>query len=301
MINTVTVTNNRGESIKLELRRPEKSGLAVSNITGLGPGDATIATSDSSSLDGATFNGARKSTRNIVFSLIFYGEGSIEEKRHATYKYFPIKKKVTLKFETDIRTCIIEGYVESNEPEIFSSLSGCDISIICPNPYFYAPDLQTSTFYSIDPEFEFEFSNESLTESLLQVSTINHDSERLISYVGDEDAGLLINMYFSGGCVNPKISKIMSGEVFGIDTEKVQLVTGSPIAIGDRILISTESGNKYARLIRDGETYNILNCVTKDSSWITIQNGDNLFAYLADSGRDNMSVTLQNKILYEGV
>ena len=42
MIKSVTVTNYLGESIKLELGFPEKSGFLIQSIDGLGPPKADI-------------------------------------------------------------------------------------------------------------------------------------------------------------------------------------------------------------------------------------------------------------------
>ena len=42
MIKSITVTNYLGDSIKLELARPEESGFIVTSVTGLGAGKANI-------------------------------------------------------------------------------------------------------------------------------------------------------------------------------------------------------------------------------------------------------------------
>ena len=42
MIKSVTVVNHLGESLKLDLASPEKSGFIVKSIEGLGPVKATL-------------------------------------------------------------------------------------------------------------------------------------------------------------------------------------------------------------------------------------------------------------------
>ena len=54
-------------------------------------------------------------------------------------------------------------------------------------------------------------------------------------------------------------------------------------------------------LVREGKTYNILNCLSKDSDWFQLTKGDNLFAYTADEGANNLQFTIENRIVYEGV
>ena len=180
MIKSVTVTNYLGESIKLELGFPEKSGFLIQSITGLGPSKADINVSEIATNDGSIYNSARTTTRNIVFTLGFLFNPTIEDMRQLSYKYFPLKKRVLLLFETDNRTCEIYGYVESNEPDIFSSQETTKISIICPDPYFYSVVPGIAVFYAIDPIFEFEFSNESLSENLIEFSNIISNTEQTI-------------------------------------------------------------------------------------------------------------------------
>ena len=173
MIYSLAVTNYLGDRIKLELGRPENTGFLVKSITGLGPVKANVNTTEVATNDGSMFNSARLSQRNIVIQLAFvhsiYGE-DIEEIRQKSYKYFPIKKNVELIIETDNRYVRTIGYIESNEPDIFNKQEGTQISIICPDPYFYSASEDgnnVTDFYSIDPVFEFPFSNESLSEPLL--------------------------------------------------------------------------------------------------------------------------------------
>ena len=195
MIHAITVTNYLGESIRLELRKPEESGFVITSITGLGPGKANINTSEVSTNDGAKFNSARLPSRNIVISVLYLWKNTIEEARQLSYKYFPIKRKVTLLIETDNRMAEIEGYVESNDPDIFSQEEGSDISIVCPSPFFYdAFENHVTSFSGIEPAFEFPFSNESLTGPLLEFSVIRDVVDRVINYKGDHEIGVTITI-----------------------------------------------------------------------------------------------------------
>ena len=94
MIKSFTVTNYLGDSIKLSLAEPEKTGFAILSVTGLNPPKANINTTDMASVDGSLYNSARLDKRNIVFTILFVESdtGSIEDIRHKSYKYFPLKK-----------------------------------------------------------------------------------------------------------------------------------------------------------------------------------------------------------------
>lgn len=109
MIRAVTVTNYLGESKTFELAFPESSGFVVQSISGLGPSKADINMTEISTNDGSLYNSARVNSRNIVMSLKLMFNPQIEDARHETYKYFPIKKRVRLLIETDNRICETYG------------------------------------------------------------------------------------------------------------------------------------------------------------------------------------------------
>lgn len=307
MIYSIVVTNYLGDRIKLELGKPDVSGFLIKSITGLGPAKANVNTTEVSTNDGSLFNSARLSQRNIVLDMVFintvYGE-SIEDLRQKSYKYFPLKKSVELTIETDNRYVKTTGYVESNEPNIFSSQEGTQISIICPDPYFYSAGEDgnnVTNFYSIDPMFEFPFSNESLDEPLLVFGEIQIKTEGVITYHGDSEIGVMIYIHAIGPVTNINIYNTETREVMRINTEKISLLTGKGIVASDDIVINTAKGEKSITLIREGVSYNILNCLDKNTDWFTLAKGDNIFAFTADSGVTNLQFRVENKVIYEGV
>lgn len=311
MVNAVTVTNYLGESLRLELAHPEKSGIYIKEITGIGPPKADVSVTDIATMDGGFYNSARAEKRNIVMTIGFWDWASfiIEETRHLTYKYFPVKKPLVLVFETDSRKAMISGYVESNEPNIFSKQEEAQISIVCPYPYFTAVDSNENTieFSSTVSEFEFPFSNESLTEPLIEFSTIVKYSEYNLFYAGDTEVGLMFTIHASGPATNITIYDLKSGYVMKIDTTKLaalrdangNLIGG--IRAQDDIIINTVQGNKYIRLLRNGVYTNILNCLDRNTDWFLLSKGDNLFTYVAESGGDNLMFKAQYSTLYEGI
>lgn len=304
MIKSITVTNYLGDSIKLELGRPEQSGFLIKSVSGLGPSKANINTTEVSTNDGSLFNSARLNQRNIVFDFIFVesiNRESIEDIRQKSYKYFPIKKNVDLLIETDNRIVKTTGYVESNEPNIFSSQEGAQISIICPDPYFYSTKKTVTIFSGIEPLFEFPFENNSLTDNLLEFGGIIVNQEKTVFYKGDSEVGIVIYIHAIGEATNLTIYNALTREVLKIDTDRLEALTGSIIKAGDDIIISTIKGQKFIRLIRDGEYINILNCLGRNSDWFRLVKGDNVFAFTAETGDTNLQFRIENLIVYEGV
>lgn len=307
MIHSLAVTNFLGDRIRLELGKPEKTGFLIKSITGLGPVKANVNTTEVATNDGSMFNSTRLSQRNIVIQMVFvntiYGE-DIEEIRQKSYKYFPIKKNVELVIETDNRYVRTMGYIESNEPDIFSKQEGTQISIICPDPYFYSASEDgnnVTDFYSIDPMFEFPFSNESLTEHLHTFGEIQIKTDGVVTYVGDSEIGVIIYIHAIGPAEHINIYNTETREVMTIDTVKLEKLTGRGLIAGDDIIINTLKGEKSITLVRSGVSYNILNCLDKNTDWFTLVKGDNIFAFTADSGVTNLQFRIENKVIYEGV
>lgn len=301
MIKSIKITNHLGESITLELMQPEKSGFVIKSITGIGPVKADINFTELATNDGAIDNSARLETRNIVMNLIFLENPTIEDTRLLSYKYFPIKRNVTFLIETDNRICETIGRIESNDPEIFSKQEGCQISIMCPDPYFYSNKNNYTTFYGVDPLFEFPFSNESLTEKLIEFGEIKNQTEGSVYYEGDAEVGVIIRIHAIGEAEGLVIYNIGTREIMRINDEKLIELLGSGIQAGDDIVINTNKGSKSITILRAGITTNILNVLDKPISWFQLEKGDNLFAYTASSGLSNLQFRIENRIVYEGV
>ena len=301
MIKSVKITNYLNESIELELRYPEKSGFLIRDIQGVGAGKADINTSDLANDDGSIFNSSRILSRNIVFFLDFLDAPSVESVRQKAYKYFPLKKKVKLLFTTDTRFCEIEGYVETNDPIIFSKKEHTQISIVCPNPYFYDAEEQLTVFYGVEPLFEFPMENPSLNQKLLEFGNIQNKTTNTVYYEGDAEIGVTIEIRAVGTAENITIYNLLTRETMAIDSDKLLALTGSGIVAGDEIHISTVKGNKSITLFRDGEYVNILNCLGRQVNWFQLTKGDNLFAYTAEYGITNLQFKIRNRLVYEGI
>lgn len=301
MIKSITVTNYLDETIVLDLRFPEKSGLLVKSVTGLGPVKANINITEVATGDGGSYNSARATSRNIVMKLGLMFDPTVEDTRQKSYKYFPLKKKVGLKIETDNRTCETYGYVESNDPDIFSKSETSVISIICPDSYLYSTEKNVTVFYGVEPTFEFEFSNESLTENMIEFSEIKDRSMESVYYKGDAEVGVTIHIHAVGDVTNLRIWNTITRESMYIDSTKLEQLTGSGIVNGDDIVITTEKNNKGIQLFRNGTYTNILNCLGRDVNWFRLAKGDNIFAFTADYGATNVQFRVENKNAYEGI
>ena len=304
MIKSITVVNYKGEELILNLTNPWETGIAVTSIEGLGPVKATINTSALPTMDGDLYNSSRLNGRNITMSLRFLGSPDIEASRYLSYKFFPIKRPLTLIIETDRRIVETTGYVESNEPSIFSKEEGTSISIICPDAYFYGHGSSyesTFVFSGITGGFTFAFEDNHTDSPTLTFGEIKIGEPQVMYYSGDAPTGINIKINVLGAATNIKIYNTISNKTLSIDTTALATIAGGPLRDGDLIEINTVKGSKYAILHRDGNIYNILSALGKNAQWLEMLQGDNIFAYTADTGAVDLSVEISNKFLFEGV
>lgn len=312
MIKSVTVTNHLGESLKMELTRPEASaGFYIQRIEGLGPVTANINITERAIGDGASYGSARANSRNIVMYLGFLNSGvngDIETIRHRSYKYFPLKKRVTIQIETDKRICETYGYVESNEPDIFSNGQTTQISIICPDSYFYdasSKAINVVPFSDLTPMFKFPFSNK--TNSLI-LGDITLNDETVITYNGDVEVGVTMRIKAIGEVTSDiAIHNTTTDESMVISVDNIAFVRDDDfggVRAGDEIIITTSRGGKSITLLANGGSYNIINCLSRKSGypdWFHLIPGSNTFTYRVDAGSENLEFSVEYKTAYEGV
>lgn len=307
MLKSVTITNYLGNSVTYAIEGVDpnnQEGLLITEIEGLGPTKADINMTELATADGGIFNSARASTRNIVLKARFTMAKTIEEARLSSYKFFPIKQPLTFHIETDNRIAETVGYVESNEPVIFSDECDMQVSILCESPYFLAVDedgKKETTFAGVDYLFEFPFENEDLQEPLLEFGNIVNKKENTVYYDGDAETGCIIQIHAVGEATNITIYNIKTREIMALDSDKLVALTGAGINYGDTITINTIKGQKSITLLRNGVTYNILNILGKNADWFQLAKGDNLFTFTADYGESNLQFKIFSQIVYEGV
>lgn len=308
MFQSMTVTNARGDTLDLPIRNPMATGYNVVAIDGLGPVDAVLQTSNTVTTDGVIFNGARKDEREIIINLAYYPESgkNIEDLRHGTYKYFPEKEEVTLVFHADTRSVRTTGIVESNEIPIFSEKEASSIVIKCPDPWFRIDNElnRVTSFSNVEPVFEFPFNwtNNPVGEPKpLWFGAIKNMHSKNIMYDGESEVGVIIRMSFDAPVRNIRIYNEEAGQEIDVFTDKVKLIIADGIKSGDELVICTIPKRKSVEVIRDGISYNILNAINRDVRFITLHKGANTIVYSAESGVDNIRMSIENETLYTGV
>lgn len=70
MVIALTVTNYKGESIRIPLDDPSESGFIIKEISGIGAPKADVMTIDYIALDGSYVNSVRVQKRTISINLL---------------------------------------------------------------------------------------------------------------------------------------------------------------------------------------------------------------------------------------
>lgn len=317
MILSVNILNPSNDELIMELTNPEACGFTIRKIDGLGPTKSNINIYDVPSIDGGLFNSARTQYRTINIKLgcmWIKNDGRtehttplIEDSRHLSYKFFPLKRKIRLEVVTDYRTLYIDGYIEANEPDIFSKDETLSISVVCPDPNFYASETEYGYInYPDQNEFEFPFDNNSLEEKLIEFSSMRDANSCYIDYKGDNITGVTMELYFMHDFPRGQeilvsfVNKIKSTTIT-VNPSKVFRTSKFDIYRGDRILIYGRPGHKKVEFHRYNKVYNVFNAIKLEDDWPILYPGDNTVILKAGGSTDAIKGRVIYNTLYDGV
>ena len=261
---------------------------SVRGVSGLNPPNATMSIASITTNDGSILNNSRIESRNLVFNIML--DGNIESSRINLYKYFRVKQKCKIYYKNGLRDVYIEGYVESFEDDFFVQRQEAQISIMCYQPFFNAVNDLVVDLSVVLANFEFPFDIESTGK---EFSTIERTHECVLTNEGDVDNGVIIEMRATGTVTNPIIYNAETREFIGLNYTMIA---------GDLITINTNVGEKSVKLQRNGIETNIINYLKKDSTWLKIFVGDNVYTYVCDDNtEDFLNIKFIHTHQYAGV
>ena len=282
--------NEKGERIKFGNMAP----FWLVSVNGLGS-DFNVYTSKNSGQDGENYNGSDAQKRNIVLTLEL-SLRDYEEQMKKLYHFFPKDKSGTLICcGSELRK--IRYYVEKVEPESETFLpagsspyetKNVTVSLVCPDPKFYAFDDQLTQLAVWKGGIRFPLCIKNPFKTTCKINTLigNVQNDSTV------EMGLTVTFRASGTVVNPSLYDVNRQLLM-----KIHKTMGS----GDVIVITTGDGNKRVKLISGGVSTNINNLMQYPPKWLKACPGDNLLRYNADSGIDNLSVSILSTQAYWGV
>ena len=180
-----------------------------------------------------------------------------------------------------------EGYVETCEVENFKQFVSGQISIICPDIYWYAIETQVAEYSQVIGAFHFIFPD---NDRPFPLGRYNTQNLMTINNEGDETGTTIV---ISGGPArNPTL--------YNAETDEYMQIQGE-IMEGDVITITTKTGSKTVILEREGVVTNIINRLVSGSTWLTLREGENRFYLRAAEGLSNLKVRIIHRNAYLGV
>ena len=158
------------------------------------------------------------------------------------------------------------------------------ISIVCPDIYWYSSETQIAEYSRITGAFHFIFPD---NDEPFPIGKYNTQNIMTIVNDGDE-VGFTLEI--SGGpAKNPTIYNAVTDEYMQILGE---------IQEGDVITITTKTGIKTVALEREGVVTNIINRLVSGSTWLTLIPGKNKFYVRASEGLSKLKVSLIHRNAY---
>lgn len=269
MLTKVEAVTAQGETLSLPLQ-DVSGGYVVQDIDGLDPVKATIVSSSFAQLDGTQYQSSRRENRNIVLTLGFepdFVTTTVAGLRSNLYRFFMPKSYVTLRFFIDdVHFVDISGRVESCGAPLFSKEPEVEVSILCFDPDFAAPD-----------------------SVVLNGSTVADTTESLVEYEGSVETGFVFKLLVDRALTGFSIDSRQAGGAFQ------SFEFAAILQAGDTVEISTVAGSKYARLTRAGVQSSILYGVSPASAWVNLFPGDNLLRVSAEGAPVPFNITYTAK------
>lgn len=273
-------------NLQLELTHNE-SAWQVTSVTGLNPPAAVISTAAVAGVDGERFNTSRMDKRNIVINIVI--NSNVDANLTLLNRVIFPKRYIKVYYKSVSKDLYIEGYVESFEYDHFETKLACQLSVICPSPFWMSNNMTKSLLTPVVDLFEFPFS---IPVEGIALSEFVENQTGIVKNNGNIETGAIIEIEATHNIVAPVIINVTTGQRMTANIEMKE---------GDRVIISTIKGNKYIKSDCNCVESNIINDLTTDSEWIQLVPGDNQFNYTAGYGADNMRITVKHRDLYGGV
>lgn len=292
--NKVKITNANGEFIEFGRYFKLLSGI---NLSGL---KANVSYSGSNN-DGATYQRTILNNRDVDISFYIDKKGRddnwTEQKRKEIIrvlnpKYNPMKMEFSTKGGSSY-------YINLNleaVPDMPEGFENCNKSwqkvialFSCNDPNIYEANEQSVDIALWIGTFEFPLE---IVEGGIEMG---YRSPSLIANVynsGDSDTGMIVRFKAIASVSKPKLININTYDEMQINFE---------MQGGDVIEVNTNRGKKSVTLIRNNIRTNIFNAFDLYSTWLQLKPGDNLFRYDAESGLDNLEVSMNFTNKFVGV
>lgn len=278
----VVCENQSGEKIEF---RYDGDPIRLSSTDGFTAINYDIVTSKNSGQDGEAYYGATAQKRNPVITAEIFSD--YQTQRDKLYRFFQPRSVGTVYYYNDDSGRKAAYYVEKIDIAETGTVRTATISLICPDPKFYALEDQLTQLAVWRGGIIFPLR---IHEPFVVTRKVN----TLIGNVYNDSAipiGLTVKFMAVGTVVNPSLYDVNRYELMQVN---------ATMHTGDVIVITTAAGNKRVRMTSGGVTTEINNLLAYPPRWLQAYQGDNLYRYNAESGIDSLSVSIRSTQAYWG-
>lgn len=269
-------------------------GIVIESIEGIYAFAGEVNTSPYSQTNGDRYKSTRAPRRNIVIQGKIFAD--YWNNRQMIYRVFRLGSLGQFCYtEPDQSNRYADYYVESVEIDQDAYRGQFQISLICPDPFFYSgePEFVDLAAWSSDFQFDHEFDANGETIGHRVIAMIK-DVENLN---GVDGIGMTITMTASGDVTNPYVYMYDTGEQIKIGT------TSNPYTLtsAKSIRIETTTGKKSVVQVQSNVETRINEYLDPDSSFFQLHAGVNTIGYNASSGVDYLNIQIEYKMRFLGV
>lgn len=260
----------------------------VVSVSGLNPPSASIFTTKSPNRKGSKYNGSTLNERNIVVQIKLLGD--IVVNRNALYDWTYTEQYVKVRYKNDLRDVYCEGHIEDHDNDFFTDNEVISLSILCENPYW--KDLQeiSTEITAILAQFTFAFA---IDAAGIPFSTLKETNTTNVFNAGAE-TGIRVTIKCKGAVKNITLYDALNSSR--------RLTINTTIEVGWLVEIDTTASPKTVKAYKpDGTVVNLMRYLAPSPVWFSLKKGNNAFAFVAESGQDDMEVSVSFTNNYLGV
>ena len=269
-------------------------GIVIEHVDGIYAFTGEVLTSPYSQTNGDRYKNSRAVKRNIVIDGKIYDD--FWNNRQLMYRVFRLGSTGEFCYtEQDQSNRYADYYVESVDIDQDPYRGQFQISLICPDPFFYDAEAQHIDLAAWVSDFIFQH------DFIAAGETLGHRESSMIQEImnmnGVDGIGVKIIMTASGDVTNPYVYLYETGERITIGT------TANPYTLtsSKRVEIDTTTGKKNIVQISNNVETRINEYLDPESTFFQLGAGVNTIGYNAASGANYLNVHVEYKMRYLGV
>lgn len=262
--------------------------IRIVTSDGLGM-ECTVNTAAQSVTDGESFISAKLPARQIDINFRFRKQSTASTAKARLYSVCAPKKEVIIEYNNGIKAVKTTGYITACDmpPNAFPFVG--TVSIKCADPHLY--DLVTTKYdlCTVTPLLKFPLSLPAT--KTYKLASVSQSLVGTVNNTGAMETGAIFTLTARALVTAPRLTNTSTFEWIEISQSFNK---------GDSVIIDTRTGHKSVKLVRGGQTSDLLGWLTWGSTFLQLAPGSNNIAISASSGASNLSVSASVTPIYGG-